>query len=51
LEQAVMSAAANTSVTILNEIFEIFDVCICSMISILVDACVCALFGNAKFVH
>jgi hypothetical protein len=43
-----MSAAAKISVTILNEIF---DVCIRSMVSILVDICTCALFGNAELVH
>ena len=48
LEQPVMSVTAKISVTILNRIF---DVCICSMISILVDVCVCALFCNAKFFH
>jgi hypothetical protein len=40
--------AAKISVTILNEIF---DVCIWSMISVLVDICICALFGNAEFLH
>ena len=51
LEQAAISVAAKISVTILDENFEIFDVCICSTISILIKVCVCALFGNAKFVH
>ena len=41
-----MSVAAKISVTILNAIF---DVCMCSMISVLLDICICALFGHAEF--
>jgi hypothetical protein len=43
-----MSVAAKISVTILNDIFV---VCMCSMIPALLDICICALSGNAEFLH